>query len=101
MNPLLVACTLSPDARKARKENLLSALVGRAREREPLAHGYRLRFSSDGDVLSLITRAIDAERQCCRFFRFSLTVEPDGGPISFDLTGPPGTREFLAALFDE
>jgi hypothetical protein len=28
------------------------------------------------------------------------TVEHDGGPISLELTGPPGTREFMSALFD-
>ena len=28
------------------------------------------------------------------------TVEQDGGPISLELTGPPGTREFISALFD-
>jgi len=30
---------------------------------------------------------------------FTITVSPDGGPITLDLTGPPGTREFLAAMF--
>ena len=45
-----------------------------------------------------IAQAIDAERQCCRFVRFTLTVEPDEGPITLDLTGPPGSREFLSAL---
>lgn len=96
---LPVACTLSPAALKARKENLSSVLVGRAVEQEPLADGYRLTFSSDGDVLALIARAIDAERQCCRFLRF-MTVEPDGGSISLDLTGPARTREFLAAMLE-
>jgi hypothetical protein len=40
------------------------------------------------------------ERQCCRFLRFAVTVEPDHGPITVYLTGPAGTREFLAAMFD-
>jgi hypothetical protein len=51
--------------------------------------------------LSDIVRTVDAERQCCRVSRFSITVEPDGGSISLDLTGPPGTREFISARFDE
>jgi hypothetical protein len=51
-------------------------------------------------VLSEIARTVDNERKCCRFLRFALTVEPDDGPITMDLTGPPGTREFLAAMFD-
>jgi hypothetical protein len=45
-----------------------------------------------------IARTVDAERQCCQFLRFTLTVEPGGGAIQLDLTGPPGTREFVSAL---
>jgi hypothetical protein len=37
---------------------------------------------------------------CCRFLRFTLTVEPDRGPIALELTGPRGTREFLESLLD-
>jgi hypothetical protein len=51
-------------------------------------------------MLPEITRMVDDERQCCRFLRFTVTVEPDEGPISVDLTGPAGTRDFLAAMFD-
>jgi hypothetical protein len=29
-----------------------------------------------------------------------LIVEPDGGPILLDLTGSPGTQEFISALLD-
>jgi len=95
-----VACTLSPAALEARRENLLNALLQQTSERRELPNGYRLRFAADNDVLTRIARAIDAERQCCRFLQFAITVEADGGPITLDLTGPAGTREFLSALFD-
>ena len=48
----------------------------------------------------MIARTVDMERQCCRFLRFTVTVEPNDGPIALDLTGPAGTREFLAAMLD-
>ena len=101
MVDLPVACTLSPAALKARKENLLNVLLHRARAQRELPDGYRLEFAADGDILSEIARTVDAERQCCRFLRFTVSIEPDAGPISLDLTGPVGTREFLAAMFDE
>lgn len=85
---------------KARKANLLNVLLHRADERRELPDGYRLRFAAEGEILSAIARTLDAERQCCRFLRFTVTVEPDDGPISLDLTGPAGTREFLAAMLD-
>jgi hypothetical protein len=47
-----------------------------------------------------IARVVEAERHCCRFLRFIITVEPDQGQFALDLTGPQGTREFVAALLD-
>ncbi|HVL69369.1 MAG TPA: hypothetical protein VM364_19080 [Vicinamibacterales bacterium] len=98
MPDLPIACTLGPAALKARRQGLLSELVQCAQERLELPEGYRLRFVASGETLLRIAQAIDAERQCCRFLRFTLAVEPDEGPIALDLTGPPGTREFLVAL---
>lgn len=100
MRDLPVACTLTPAAMKARREGVLAAVVQRADAQEELPEGYRLRFAATDDVLVTIARMIDAERQCCRFLCFSVTVEPDGGPIVLELTGPPGTREFVTALLD-
>lgn len=101
MTDLPIVCALTPAALKARREGLLATLVRRAERREALTDGYRLRFSQSDDLLTLVAQTIDAERQCCRFLRFALTVEPDLGPVSLELTGPHGTREFLGALFDE
>jgi hypothetical protein len=75
-------------------------LVRRAEHREELSHGLRLQFAASGDTIALIAQAVDAERQCCRFLRFGITVEPDGGPVFLDLTGPSGTREFVNALLE-
>lgn len=82
MADLPVACTLSPAALKARRENLLNALVRRAKESRELPTGYRLRFAAEGDILSEIARTVDAERQCCRFLRFTVSIEPDDGRSS-------------------
>ena len=53
-----------------------------------------------GETIALIAQAVDAERHCCRFLRFGITVEPDGGPVFLDLTGPSGTRDFVNALLE-
>jgi len=101
MRELPVACELSPAALRARRENLLRSLVSRSSERVELPSGYRLRFAAEAGVLQAIAAAVDAERHCCRFLAFNVSVEPAEGPITLDLVGPPGTREFLTALFDE
>jgi hypothetical protein len=97
---LPVVCTLTPEALEARRLGLLSELVSRCEGYEQLTDGVRLRFSATSEMLSAIARAVEAERRCCRFLRFSITVEPDEGPILLELTGPQGTNEFLAGLLD-
>ena len=95
-----IVCTLSPAALQARREGLLSQLIQRTVDRQQLPNGYRLEFTASTEMLSMIGRVIDAERQCCRFLRFQLTVQPDDGPVVLELTGPPGTQEFISALLD-
>jgi hypothetical protein len=96
-----VVCSLDPGALAARRAGLLVDLVRQADSREPLADGQRLTFAVSSALLDAIVRTIDAERQCCRFLRFQLTVEPDLGAVVLDLTGPSGTPEFLADLMRE
>jgi hypothetical protein len=95
---LPVVCTLTPETIAIRKAALLPGLVGGAESREETATGMRLRLPAD--VLSAILETVDAERKCCRFLQFEITVEPDGGPIWLELSGPPGTPEFLSALLE-
>ena len=100
MADLPIICSLTPEALEARKLGLLSTLLDQSAGRELLADGLRLRFEPSSETLSTIVRAVDAERHCCRFLRFTITVEPNGGAVILDLTGPPGTREFVAALLE-
>lgn len=100
MSDLPVVCTLGPAALQARREGLLNDLVRRAEECQAIDEGFRIRFAPVDDILTTLARVIEAERQCCRFLRFQITVEPDGGPIWLVLTGPPGAREFVTALLD-
>jgi hypothetical protein len=100
MSNLPIACTLGPAAVKARREDLLGGLVRRAEERLELSNGYRVRVAPAQEVLATIACVVDLERRCCRFLRFHITVEPDGGPIWLEFTGPPGAKEFLAGMLD-
>jgi hypothetical protein len=93
-------CTLGPDAFRARTQGLLSNLMEHSVERELLQDGLRLRFAPSGEMLAKITAAVEAERHCCRFLRFTVTVAPDEGPFTLELAGPQGTREFVASLLD-
>ena len=101
MPELPVACTLTPDALRTRREGLLMDLARRAEGRQDLSEGVRFKFAPASETIALIAQVVEAERHCCRFLRFGITVEPDGGPLFLELTGPPGTRDFMGALLEE
>jgi hypothetical protein len=96
---LPIICDLTPDALHARREELLTVLAKRAVGRAETPEGYVFTFHPSSDTLSALAAVIDAERQCCRWLRFAVVVEPDGGPITLTLSGPGGAREFLSSLF--
>ena len=93
-----IACTLDPDDLNRRRVDLLPGLIARSVGREELSDGLRWRFMPEDGLLAQIATVIDAERRCCRFLRFELIVEPNGGTIWVSATGPAGTREFLGSL---
>ena len=93
-----IACTLSPDALRVRRDGLLADLLRRAERHELTRDGLRVCFPPDADTLARLAQVVDAERRCCQFLRFVITVEPDGGPVTLELSGPAGTREFVAGL---
>lgn len=98
MADLPVACALNPAELTWRRDTLLPGIVARAESVEPLPEGARWRFAPSSEFFVAVAAVIDAERRCCPFLRFDLVVEPGGGPVWLDVTGPPGTAAFLAAL---
>ena len=85
---LPIACTPSLAALRLRRERLLSELLRRAEGDQTLANRQCLPPAPTEEMLSTITRTVDAERQCCLFFRFQITSEPRGGPILSELLEP-------------
>ena len=98
MSELPIACELTPDEIVARRAALLPGLLAHAEERVTLCNGFRWRFGASSEALTAMAETINAERQCCRFLRFVLTVEPGNGPMWLEITGPQGTTEFLESL---
>jgi hypothetical protein len=98
---LPIACELTAAEMRSRREELLPGLLAGATERVALPDGFRWRFAASGELLAAAAKTIDAERRCCRFLRFVLTVEPDARSMWLEITGPTGTSEFLDALSRE
>jgi hypothetical protein len=91
-----VACLLTEPELRERRRTVLADFRAAQLEVRDLADGYAFRFAPGSREIAGLAELIDLERQCCPFLRFRLTVEPAGGPLWLELTGPEGTREMLA-----
>jgi hypothetical protein len=94
-----IACNLNDAEFQQRRAELLKTFRGALLEIRELDDGYGYRFPSDADWIFQIAQLITFERECCPFLSFNLRLEPANGPLWLELTGPPGTREFLQSLF--
>jgi hypothetical protein len=94
---LPVACSLTAPELQNRRVGVLAEVRRHRQEARWLPDGVALRFLASAEALTTLATFIELERRCCAFLRFRLTVEPGGGPLWLELTGPPGTRVFLAA----
>ena len=94
------ACNLNAFTAQERKRHFeeLSPALRRLRTgvRE-LPSGYAFQFPSDPKTFGMLAEWIEQERRCCPFFDISLQVEREGGPLWMQVTGRPGTKQFIEA----
>jgi DNA-binding transcriptional MerR regulator len=90
-----IACTLEPGSRVERVADW-SAVLDHVAVREPRSTGLRLVFDSDA-VLPEVARLATAERSCCGFFDFVITLDARGPAL--EVSAPPEAREIVDALF--
>src|SRR5262245_50419751 len=95
---LPIACNLTQGELTSRRDGLLPGLLSKAHSRETIPGGFRWSFSDSGGLVKEVASVIDAERGCCRFLTFRLSLEPDCGPLQMEITGPEGTQQFLLSL---
>lgn len=100
MNDLPIACELTSAELQERRSTVLEKLRHAVIETKELKDGYAYSFPSEGQWLQELATMIDLERRCCPFLQLRLTVEPNGGATWLELTGPEGTKDFLANTFN-
>ena len=67
-----------------------------------VGNGYEFIFPNTGsESITAFTEFISKERRCCPFLEFTLKIPSKDQSISFVLTGPEGTQEFLREEFSE
>jgi len=98
--PVPIACLLIAPELQARRESVLQKVRGGVVEVRELEDGFEYSFPANGEWLRELAVMIDLERQCCPFLRFRLTLPPQDGLLLLELTGPEGTKAFLAETFN-
>lgn len=97
---LPVACSLMNSELQERRRNVLQPVRNAVSEVKETENGFSYRFPSDGGWIKELANLVELEHQCCPFLKFSITVEPGDGPVWLEMTGPQGTKEFLAEVFN-
>jgi hypothetical protein len=92
-----MACTLTPDQLRERRDSLLRKAGSALLETVERPDGYAFRFPPE--MFDELARVVGLERRCCAFLRFSLTAEPGNGPVWMEITGPAESKAFLASFW--
>ena len=64
---------------------------------QELPNGYAFRLPTDSAILMQAADFIANQSLCCPFFRFTLEIEPDKGPVWLKLSGADLVKEFISA----
>lgn len=67
---------------------------------QELPDGYGFLLPTDPEMLLLVAEDLNMERLCCPFLRFTLEIEPNGGPFWLRFTGGEGVKAFLRMSFE-
>jgi MerR family transcriptional regulator, copper efflux regulator len=91
-----IACTLDAESMGSRSEAWASLLAAGAVARHRVEDGVRVELGPAAD-LAEIARLAAAEHDCCRFFRFALTIDDRGAAL--EVRAPTEAADLVAAMF--
>jgi hypothetical protein len=99
MSSLPIACSLTSAELQERRRTVLERPGDAVVEVKELADGFAYSFPAEGGRFLELADMIDLERQCCPFLQFRVTVAASHGPLTLEITGPEGTKDFLLSTF--
>lgn len=96
-NEQAIVCDLTAIPAEMREQHIRDSprIFRAAQEVRELADGYAFRFPNKAKMWLDLATFVEYDRLCCPFFRFSLTVESNHGPLWLAMTGPEGTKALL------
>jgi hypothetical protein len=94
-NELPIACNLSGAELEARKEDITENVFSMYEQVDELPDGYAFKFPGDDEWAGRLLKFVLEERQCCPFFTFDLTFEPQLAAIWLHLRGSNDIKAFV------
>jgi hypothetical protein len=99
---VIIACNPNPIPPEQRERwlEVAALMYGAVQEVQELPDGYAFRLPSSPEMLLIVAEDLNIDRLCCPFLRFTLDIEPNGGPYWLRFTGGEGVKEFLRMSFE-
>jgi hypothetical protein len=85
---------LTPEER-VRQHELAQAIAGSKLETKELTDGYAFRLQPEKVSITDLAEWVGAERKCCPFFDFEISLGREGGALWLKLTGAEGVKDFM------
>jgi hypothetical protein len=99
-----ISCRLNAltPAERDRSRRLRTEFIEHITEVKGMADGFDLTYDGDPKTFATVAEWITLERRCCPFLNFTLSwSRGEGTHPTLSLTGPKGTKEFLASVIAE
>ena len=93
-------CSLSEKELSRRRNQIARLFEQEVRETRELPDGFAFRFASDDALTVRLFKFVQAERQCCGFLTFELTLEPKPSPVWLRLRGDSDAKRFIREMID-
>lgn len=90
-----LVCKLDEAQKEERRPNVEALFVGKLQGRRETATGWAFEFPSDDEAFERIFEFVDAERKCCPFFEFEITVGSQGGPVWLEIGGSDRVKNYV------
>ena len=90
-----LACQLTSPELVKRKRTVLAELKRQVLESKETANGFTYKFKGGDGIIDQLTEFVKAERQCCPFFTFTVTIGKESEGVWLELAGPLGAKEFI------
>ena len=94
-----IACRLTAPDLAARLTDLRTGLLAQVSRSTTLADGIRLSLPASDQCVDDGLEFIRFERQCCPFLGFAITLPPDTGSFTLNISGPPEAQSYIRETF--